>query len=193
MKPTPDSRRPTYDGSLDCYRVPLSRGRAALIDAQDVPRVSRFTWSFEPGFKTGLAIRRGRDGRRRLLSHVILKLRPGSEVNHANGDTLDCRRGNLRPTSRATSQQAAKKRSTGRMPSSRFKGVSLDGRAAPLRDRWRAQIRAGGRLIHLGRHPTEEAAAAAYDEAALKHFGPFARLNFPPETSAPPLPIPTEN
>ena len=39
------------------------------------------------------------------------------------------------------------------------------------RDRkWQARIRTAGRLIYLGRYPTEPEAARAYDDAALPVF-----------------------
>jgi hypothetical protein len=58
---------------------------------------------------------------------------------------------------------------------SRFKGVSLDRNTG----KWRATIRVNGKLHWLGSFKEEEAAARAYDEAARKHFGEVAYLNFP--------------
>lgn len=56
---------------------------------------------------------------------------------------------------------------------SAYKGVSLCRRTG----RWRAQIWVGGRHRHLGRFDTEEAAAAAYNAAAIEVWGDHARLN----------------
>ena len=42
---------------------------------------------------------------------------------------------------------------------------------------WRAQIVADGRARHLGLFATAEAAANAYDQAALELFGPDAWTN----------------
>lgn len=43
---------------------------------------------------------------------------------------------------------------------------------------WQAQIRTGGRFIYLGTFSTPKLAAKAYDEAAIKHHGTKAKLNF---------------
>ena len=73
-----------------------------------------------------------------------------------------------------TSQRAggARKR---RGTSSRYKGVSLLRRDGT----WVAEITVNYRRRYLGRFPTEEAAASAYDDAAIAAWGRFARLNFP--------------
>jgi HNH endonuclease/AP2 domain len=52
-----------------------------------------------------------------------------------------------------------------------LKGVTFD---ASRTKSWRAQIRIDGKKVNLGRYDTEEEAATAYREAALKHHGEFA-------------------
>ena len=99
------------------------------------------------------------------------------EIDHVDGDGLNNRRSNLREAVGTKNQQNKMKACVG---VSRFKGV------CPHRDgRWRANIRVPavgkgrGRQTHLGLFVDEEDAARAYDTAARKHFGEFARLNFP--------------
>ncbi len=55
--------------------------------------------------------------------------------------------------------------------SSGFKGVTRAGA------KWQASIRRNGRTVHLGLHSTPEAAAHAYDLAALDLHGPNAWTN----------------
>lgn len=93
-------------------------------------------------------------------------------LDHRNGDRSDNRIKNLRP---ATHGQNG-------MNKGPHKGRLLKG----VRERsfgWVARIMAGGRAEHLGTFRTEEEAARAYDAAARKHFGEFARCNYEEETT----------
>lgn len=95
-------------------------------------------------------------------------------VDHINGDTLDNRRENLRACTNAENlrnQGARKKNVTG------YKGVSPQHRYP---DRYRAEITANGEHLYLGLFDTPELAAIAYNEAAIRLHGQFARLNILP-------------
>lgn len=107
-----------------------------------------------------------------ILVHRLLA-RPGPDevVDHINSDGLDNRRANLRVCS--PSQNAAAARSKGSKWG--FRGVAKSGHEKT----WFSQIRCRGKNHYLGRFPTPEAAARAYDAKALELFGPFARPNFP--------------
>lgn len=119
----------------------------------------------------------GRLGSRTLYAHRVAWAIhhgrwPQGEIDHINGDTGDNRIDNLREASR-TQNQANRKAKGG---ASQYRGViaSISGI-----NPWCAQIRHGGKTVHLGQFPTEADAARAYDMAAIELHGEFARLNFP--------------
>lgn len=89
-------------------------------------------------------------------------------VDHRNGDTLDNRRENLRPATRAQNAWNRGKLSTNR---SGHKGVSKDADGR----RWIAKIEVNG-VRHRKAFKVLEEAAAWYREAALRLHGEFARL-----------------
>ncbi len=57
---------------------------------------------------------------------------------------------------------------------SQYLGVSLHRRNKT----WKAAIRHGEKVIYIGSFFSEERAARAYDEAALRYRGNKAKLNF---------------
>lgn len=89
-------------------------------------------------------------------------------IDHINGDRSDNRASNLRACT--MSQNSANigvnpKNKTG------LKGVFRHRKA------YRASITVRGSVIYLGTYATADVAKAAYDAAAISHFGEFARLS----------------
>jgi hypothetical protein len=111
--------------------------------------------------------------RRLYYAHQVIWLlvygRPCPRIDHRDGDPTNNRLSNLRPASASQNGANAGAKTSG------YKGVWWTA------GRWRAGIKVKRKAIHLGYFDTPEAAAQAYDEAALRHFGEFAKLNFPPK------------
>jgi hypothetical protein len=160
--------------------IALTRGKVALVDDQDHDRLSRYSWyaSRSGGVwyaKTGIW-----DGRRTAqiaMHRLLINADAGQLIDHINGNGLDNRRSNLRLCCKAQNQQNQRARKN---CSSRYKGVSFDAYTG----RWRAKVKAYGRITDCGRFANEEDAARAYDAAAIKVHGRFARLNFPQEVTS---------
>lgn len=149
-------------------RIPLTRGRFALISWRDLEIVIKYKWCYSgPGYaQANLG-----NYRRDYMHRVILNLPKGVFVDHVNGDKLDNRRSNLRTASRS---ENARNRRSNRTSTSRFLGVSW---CAPRR-KWKAQIAVKSKNTFIGRYDLEEDAAKAYDSRASELFGEFANLNF---------------
>lgn len=102
---------------LTVIEVPLSNlVNVALIDAADAPLVLKYRWklfgsrgaTYAESFVAGDSLHR-----------FLLKPPSGLQVDHKNGNGLDCRRSNLRLATHSQNQQNKRKN-----PSSIFKGVT---------------------------------------------------------------------
>jgi len=151
-------------------KIPLTRGKVSVVDNDDFKKVSAYSWCAHRT-PTGKWYARSTVMRKHIIMHhLILPPRLGKITDHRDGDGLNNRRSNLRRCTHSQNQR--NKISTPH--TSRFKGVSWDKR----KNRWRAQIELGGRRnLWLGYFSNQCDAASAYDRAAVKHFGAFARVN----------------
>lgn len=115
------------------------------------------------------------------MHSLIMTCPAGMMLDHRNRRRLDNRTTNLRPATQA--QQEYNKAPSSRNTSG-FKGVHWS-RAC---NGWAATIMTRSRKMWLGSFAVKEAAARAYDAAAVIHQGEFAWLNFPEEHGLPPRP-----
>lgn len=171
---------------MTSVRIPLGSrkypGLFAIVDEEDYPLVAPYHWTAKKIENTFYATRDVSIGGERdttiLMHRALMNPPPGFVVDHIDRDGLNNRRStNLRLAKRWQNGVNSKHRSHN---TSGFRGVSAHGQC----DRWAATIRAEGRGHHLGLFRTAEEAARAYDVAALRLHGEFARLNFPDEKAA---------
>lgn len=144
----------------------------AIIDAEDVNRVSMFTWSALriKGGNTYLIASLPWNNKERssVLLHRLITSFEYKIVDHVNRDTLDNRKSNLRQASQSenlSNRKIQPNNTTG------FRGVS------PRGEKFVATISVKSKLFYLGLYKTKELAALAYNEAAIKYRGEFAELN----------------
>jgi hypothetical protein len=142
----------------------------AQVDDEDFEELSTYRWFYCAGYAARSAPRpRFRGSTIKMHGH-ILKAVPGQEIDHIDGDPLNNQRNNLRFCSH---QENIRNQAPQRVPrKSRFKGVSKVYR------KWVAYIKpTKSKMLYLGLFDCENCAAAAYNLAAKKYFGEFARLN----------------
>lgn len=148
--------------------VVLSKGMFSLIDAQDAWVLNGSKWvASQSGTRFYAA--RGKGKNREYLHRLIAKAATGQLVDHIDGNTLNNCRSNLRICSQRQNVRNGKKRSA----KNPYKGLIW----TPHCNKWSARITVDYKSIHLGVFEDPKDAARAYNAAAIKHFGEFARLN----------------
>lgn len=91
--------------------------------------------------------------------------------DHINGDGLDNRLDNLRICTQK--ENIRNKNKTKNQTSSKYKGVSFN----KLNNNWRVRMEKDGSQVEIGSFKTEKEAAEAYNKAAIKMYGEYAKVN----------------
>lgn len=139
-------------------------GAVTLVDRETQPLMEKYTWR---GNDRG-SIVADRGGKRVVLHRLIVGAAKGQAVDHANHDRADNLRTNLRI---CTQQENNMNRRPTRRSKTGYKGVY------PYGSRFEAKIGVGGKQVFLGYYQTATEAARAYNAAARKFHGEYARLN----------------
>lgn len=157
-------------------QIPLSRGLFAMVDDADFEFLNQWKW-YAHVFKdfTPYAIRNSKrpdGGKTTVKMHraILGDSAIDAYVDHINGNGLDNRRENLRVCTHAENAQNSRTPSNN---TSGWKGACY----CKKRRMYESYIRIGGKKKHLGRFFTAREAARAYNDAAIFHYGEFARLN----------------
>ena len=149
-------------------RIRTVAGTPFLVDEQDFELVSGRTW-YDFKSRSGKVYAKTKiDGRWVALHRLIVNPAAGEEVAYEDGNSLNCRRANLRCVTHAQSQQGRK---TQRNNTSGYRGVTYYKRFG----KWAARITVNGKTTHLGYYSTPETAAEVYREAALELHGQHTR------------------
>lgn len=156
-------------------QIQLSDDFFVLVDDEDYERISSWSWYLlkVKNSNNHYAVRHTpRPNRRHIYMHrEILNAPDGVEVDHVDGNGLNNTRKNLRLCTR--SQNMMNRRASSSNISG-FKGVSWD----KSRNNYLSKIKVKGKTINLGRFVDPIDAATAYDRAAVKYFGSYAKTNF---------------
>lgn len=157
--------------------IALTQGQYTKVPEDWYDRLMQWNWcaSWNRGTKSFYAVRSVRKADGTKTTEQMHQRITGFRwriVDHINHDTLD----NLLPNMRDGTRHNQKHMKPRTFGTSQYHGVSWH----KGRRKWQAQIKVGGKPIHLGFFDTELDAAIAYDEASRKYHGEHGTRNFPP-------------
>jgi len=148
-----------------CSKRGMGSKNIAIVDREDYEKCKDIVWCLSLGY--------ARNSDVGLLHRYILGIKESDNpirIDHKDMNKLNNRRKNLRCCTQSlngANADAPKNNKSG------YKGVYWHKNAK----KWAASIRVRYRTNHLGVFENRKDAATAYNVAAIKHFGEFARLN----------------
>lgn len=154
-------------------KIKLTQGKFTLVDDEDFEELNKWNWSVNRIGKSWYAVGSVWNGTKKLptlMHRFILQAPKNFLVDHIDGNGLNNQKSNLRLCTHSNNMQNSKKPENN---TSGYKGVTWH----KGRKLWQAQIMVNGKSIYLGRFVNKEDAAHAYDTAAVKYHGEFAKTN----------------
>lgn len=162
-------------------KIPLSKGKYALVDAEDYHYLSRFSWHLHDDARGHLSAQRLVEARTKGTKNFHLKMsdmiigtgKGKTLIAHKNRDTLDYRKENLVVTSwHATRHNQVGANRKNKRSKYRGVGFKLNCTTRP----WCMMIQKDGKKFS-SYHATEVEAAEAYNEKARELYGVMAYQN----------------
>ena len=157
-------------------KIPLTQGKFAIVDPEDYDRLMAmgkwhtscngyacrtYNYKNQHGLWSGKTI---------FLHSLVLDVPEKYVIDHINGVKTDNRKSNLRVCTRAENGRNRGKQENN---TSGYKGVSYKVK----NKKFSSQIKVYNKQIYIGLFDTPIEAARAYNEAAIKYHGEFAKLN----------------
>lgn len=155
--------------------IELTKGQVAIVDDNDFEWLNQWEWYAKYYSKRNCyyAVRTisHSGSRKQLMARQIMGVTESKiMVDHADHNTLNNQRYNLRTCTNKENQWNKQKQSNNK---SGYKGVYWD----KERLKWCTDIRKDGKTNHLGRFENKIDAILAYNDMAIKLFGKFACIN----------------
>ena len=166
--------KPPFRPPPSARLIPLTRGRFAIVDADDYTYLSKFQW-FAEGTGNAFYAARKHKGKSIKMHRLITNAPDHLVVDHINHDGLNNTKVNLRI---CTFAQNCRNQRRLKHKTSRYKGVHFHKKLK----KFQSAIHHNKKLYHLGSFKNEIDAAKAYDKKAKELHGQFAFLNFPNDT-----------
>lgn len=147
--------------------------KRVLVDDGIYEELNKYNWQLQNTRNYAMRSESFNGASKTFLMHryiLGLSLKDGKHTDHINGNGLDNRRENLRI---CNPQQNSCNRSANKRNKSGYKGVHWKKRQS----KWYVEICKDKKTYHLGVFDCPIEAAKAYNNAAIKYHGEFARLN----------------
>lgn len=157
-------------------KIPLTKGKFAIVDDYAYPLVSQFSWFVDADGKPRTNVW---DSKRQVpvgvyLSRWLKMALPNQIVLFLNKNVQDCRIENLYVE---TDDEGKHKREWQQKIHKKGKFLSKYKGVSKKRNTYYAYINKNGIRIRLGTYKNEKDAALAYNKKAEELFGVFATLN----------------
>jgi len=164
-----DNKPEIIDGKM---KIPLTKGKFAIIDETDWNLLKDFKWYYSHGYARADKMK-NRIKTRYAMHRVILGITNLSiHVDHVDKNPLNNCRNNLRPCNMFENSRNV---SSHKDSTSKYVGVCY----AKQDKKWRSELMFNGKKVFSKTFDTEIEAAKARDEQAKIYHGKFANLNFP--------------
>lgn len=157
--------------------IKMTQGKTTLVDDTDYDWLVQWKWRAKRNGNTWYAARsskRDANNKQKTINmhrQILGITDPKIFGEHKDGDGLNNQRYNLREATNKENQHNQRQKQGG---TSKYKGVYWNKK----QEKWKAHIRLGDASpAYLGVFENETDAAIAYNKAATKHYGEFARLN----------------
>jgi hypothetical protein len=148
--------------------IKLTQDKETIVDDEDYEHLNQWKWHYHSRNYAKRTVKKTKS--KIYLHRLIMKAEINQKIDHINGNGLDNRKENLRIVNQSQNGQNRDKQINN---TSGYKGVTWHKQC----NKWLAQINHKGKHYSLGLFETKEAAAKAYNEAALTYFGEYARIN----------------